>query len=70
MPIADFSSDVLGPNDLLIDVRTPGEFAEGHFDGAVNIDWMSEDFIESWDTIPKGERFTSIAKRWAQCHGG
>jgi rhodanese-related sulfurtransferase len=33
----------LGPDDyqrfLLLDVRTPGEFAEGHIPGAVNIEW-------------------------------
>lgn len=53
MHINEFSDQNLGSNDLLIDVRTPGEFAEGHFEGALNIDWMSEDFIRSWDTIPK-----------------
>ena len=63
MPITDFSNEVLGPNDLLIDVRTPGEFAEGHFDGSVNIDWMSEDFIDSWDTIPKGGKVYLYCKK-------
>jgi len=63
MPITDFSNEVLGPDDLLIDVRTPGEFAEGHFEGAVNIDWMSEDFIDSWDTIPKGGKVYLYCKK-------
>ena len=31
------AADVLPPNTMLIDVRTPAEFAEGHLDGAVNI---------------------------------
>jgi rhodanese-related sulfurtransferase len=29
--------DALPANTMLIDVRTPAEFAEGHLDGAVNI---------------------------------
>ena len=37
---------------MIIDVRTPAEFAGGHLDGAVNIDIQSADFtsrIESLD---------------------
>jgi rhodanese-related sulfurtransferase len=29
----------------VIDVRTPAEFAEGHLDGAVNIDWQGATFV-------------------------
>lgn len=29
--------EALPANTMLIDVRTPGEFAEGHLDGAINI---------------------------------
>ncbi len=53
MPITEFSEQELGANDLLVDVRTPGEYAEGHFEGAANIDWMSDGFLQAWDTIPK-----------------
>jgi rhodanese-related sulfurtransferase len=28
----------------VVDVRTPGEFAEGHLDGALNIDWQGANF--------------------------
>jgi len=31
---------------VLIDVRTPAEFATGHLDGAINIDVQSADFDE------------------------
>ncbi len=31
---------------ILIDVRTPEEFAEGHIPGAVNIDWKESDFLD------------------------
>lgn len=63
MPITEFSEQQLGKKDLLIDVRTPGEFAEGHFGGAVNIDWMSDDFMRSWDTIPKNGKVYLYCKK-------
>ena len=31
---------------MIIDVRTPAEFATGHLDGAVNIDIQSPDFTD------------------------
>ena len=32
--------------DVVIDVRTPAEFAEGHLAGAENIDIMAPDFVQ------------------------
>ncbi|MCV9930547.1 thioredoxin domain-containing protein [Flavobacterium sp. LS1R49] len=39
-------------NPLIIDVRTPDEFASEHIDNAINVNWNSEDFatkIASYD---------------------
>lgn len=30
----------------VIDVRTPAEFAEGHLEGAINIDWQGATFAD------------------------
>ncbi|ACY47169.1 rhodanese-like domain-containing protein [Rhodothermus marinus] len=34
------------PEDVVIDVRTPEEFAQGHLEGAINLDLMASDFHE------------------------
>jgi len=31
---------------VLLDVRTPSEFADGHIEGALNIDQKQDDFVE------------------------
>ena len=56
MPITEFSQQDLKPRDLLVDVRTPGEYQEGHLEGAVNIDWMAADFVSKWDTIDRDRK--------------
>ncbi|UCE69058.1 MAG: rhodanese-like domain-containing protein [Flavobacteriaceae bacterium] len=56
MPITEFFYENLEEGDLLVDVRTPGEYGEGHLEGAVNIDWMAGDFIRKWDTIDKNRK--------------
>lgn len=37
----------------IIDVRTPEEFAEGHLEGAVNINWQDPTFIEQVSVLDK-----------------
>lgn len=37
---------------VVIDVRTPGEFASGHLEGAVNIDVQSASFDETVSELP------------------
>lgn len=36
---ASFQQAMRAPGAQVIDVRTPEEFASGHLDGAVNLDW-------------------------------
>ena len=41
---ADFQKAMNMPDAILVDVRTPAEFAEGHLPGAQNIDWKQRSF--------------------------
>ncbi len=46
----------LEKNDaLLIDVRTPKEFAEGHIEAAANVDWNGGNFMQDLSGIDKTE---------------
>jgi phage shock protein E len=42
----------------VIDVRTPDEYAEGHLDGAVNIDVQAADFAERIAELPTDAEYT------------
>ncbi len=41
--IAEFKALISG-NGILVDVRTPEEFAQGNIEGAANIDFLNSDF--------------------------
>jgi phage shock protein E len=41
---SDFSSAMKAPGTIVLDVRTPAEFAEGHLPQAKNVDFESADF--------------------------
>lgn len=63
----------LTPNAQLVDVRTPGEFRNGHLKNAMNIDWNADDFSEKAKALDKdrpvfvycmsGPRSTSAAAK-------
>ena len=40
---------------LILDVRTPGEFAGGHLEGAVNIDFNGDDFEARLSKLDKSK---------------
>lgn len=41
---AEFEKEIKADSVQLLDVRTPEEYAEGHIDGAININVQSNDF--------------------------
>jgi len=59
-----FKEFVDAKSGQLIDVRTPGEVANGTIDGAVNIDFKSSDFGSQIETLDKNEPV------YVFCHSG
>lgn len=49
---------------VVIDVRTPEEYAAGHLDGAVNIDLSAPDFAARIDALDPDESYV------VYCHSG
>lgn len=49
----DFISAMSQPGTVVVDVRTPAEYASGHVEGAINIDVEAADF---------GSRIATLAK--------
>ncbi len=44
-------------NTILIDVRTSAEYHQGHLDGAINMDYLEEDFLDRLDALDKNETY-------------
>lgn len=44
---AEFDKEIKADSVRLLDVRTPQEYAEGHIDGALNINVQSNDFQQT-----------------------
>jgi len=42
-------------NPQILDVRTPEEFAEGHIDNAININWNGDSFVKDAEKLNKEE---------------
>lgn len=45
------------PGTVVLDVRTPGEFADGHVDGARNVDINANDFREQLSSLDREARY-------------
>ncbi|MFC3414145.1 rhodanese-like domain-containing protein [Algoriphagus hitonicola] len=57
IPVGEFHNLMLQPNTVILDVRTPGEFAGGKIRGARNIDLMSRDFTKQIQNLPKDKTY-------------
>jgi rhodanese-related sulfurtransferase len=54
---ADFAAAAKAPGTVLLDVRTPAEFAEGHLPGAVNLDVESAGFVDGLAGLDKAATY-------------
>lgn len=50
------------PKAVVIDVRTPDEFAEGHIAHAINVDYRAEDFRGQLDALDKNAHYVLHCK--------
>jgi len=49
-------------NAIILDVRTPEEFSEGHIAGAINKDYFNENFQNELDKLDKGRTYLIYCK--------
>lgn len=42
-------------NEVVLDVRTPEEYAEGHLEGAMNVDWQGDNFEQGVSALDKSK---------------
>jgi rhodanese-related sulfurtransferase len=45
------------PDFVIIDVQTPGQFARGHIENAINLDYSSENFRDELDKLDKNKTY-------------
>ncbi|MBP6335917.1 MAG: rhodanese-like domain-containing protein [Bacteroidia bacterium] len=53
----DFKKLVDSNSGVLLDVRTPEEYAEGHIKGALNIDYRNENFKQEIEKLDKSKNY-------------
>lgn len=55
--VSDFAKKISDTSVVLLDVRTPGEFASGHIAGATNIDFESGTFASDILKLDKNKTY-------------
>ena len=50
-----FQEGIKKPGAILVDVRTPDEYADGHIEGALNIDWNGTQFQSDAGKLDKSK---------------
>lgn len=57
LSVTEFSTKAAEPGVITLDVRTPGEFAEGHIEGARLIDFQSGNFENEIAALDKNATY-------------
>jgi rhodanese-related sulfurtransferase len=54
------------PEFVIIDVRTPEEFAQGHLENAINIDYYSDTFSDETEALDKNKTYLIYCRSGAR----
>ena len=54
---AEFEKLAADKQHVILDVRTPAEFADGHLAGAVNLDYRGKDFTEKLTALDRDKTY-------------
>ena len=61
-PAAPAAQSSISADAVVIDVRTPGEYAAGHLEGAMNIDVQASDFDSQVSALPADGEYVVYCK--------
>ena len=57
LQVKDFAAVIDKADTILLDLRTPDEFNDGHLKNAINIDFYNEDFVEKLNKLDKSKGY-------------
>lgn len=57
LPAEKFQEAIAQPDVILLDVRTPEEYAEGHLANSININYNDENFAAKVDSLDKTKHY-------------
>lgn len=55
--VSEFAYQIKTDNAVLLDIRTPQEFADGKIEGATNLDFYSPSFIEQLQQLDRNAEY-------------
>jgi len=55
--VSDLGSKIKDPSVVILDVRTPAEFQEGHIQSAINIDFEASNFESEVNKLDKSKSY-------------
>ncbi|MCB9183729.1 MAG: rhodanese-like domain-containing protein [Flavobacteriales bacterium] len=61
---AQFKEAIAKGDAVLVDVRTPTEYASGHIDGSINVDWTAKEYEAAFAQLDPKKPVLLY------CHGG